>query len=406
MAPVRRKKAGEPPAVPPEDLHGAATGGAQGAPAASPVTPSSDAIFTWIRDQEEVLHRLRRAAADDSVPQAYLFHGPRGVGKTRTAIGLAQMLNCTGATRPCGACLPCRKLGRLQHPDLRLLFPTTREEDGRPEEIAKKLEDYGGDRYHLLDFARNASIGIERIRELKAEAAMSLSEGRRRIFIITDAVRLTEDAAQSALKLIEEPPPATHMVLVAEEPAALLPTIVSRCQQVRFRPLRGETIEGVLSSQAGYDPGSARLIAALADGSLGRALGLREETSIIKTRDRAVELLHVRPDPGQIQDKVREWSRNLDPNTARRTVELLLMWCHDLLAVRYNLPEESLCNIDRREELCRQAEGLTIRSIRVRIEALEEMLSAIDRNVHPPLALHEMLFRLAGAAGETLRSPI
>ncbi len=364
----------------------------------SPAPASPDgAILSWIRDQDEVIARLLAAVREDRIPQAYLFHGPRGVGKTRTAIGLAQALNCTAAAPPCGSCLPCRKIGNLTHPDVRILFPATRDEDSRPDEIAKRLEEYGAGRYHLLEFARNASIGIERIREWKGEAGMSLSEGRRRVFILIDAARMTEDAAQSALKLIEEPPPGTHLVLIAEEPSSLLPTIVSRCQLVRFRPLRRESIEDVLTTQAGMDPASARLIAALSEGSLGRALGFREETSIVKTRDAALDLFRVGSAPGEIQEKVKQWSRNLNPNTARRNIELLLMWCHDLLALKYRLPDDQICNIDRKKDAAAQAAALSVAQIRRRIDALEEMLDSIDRNVNPALALHEMLCQFAPA---------
>lgn len=361
-------------------------------------------VLSWIRDQDEVIARLILAIQDDRIPQAYLFHGPRGVGKTRTAIGLAQALNCTAVQVPCGVCLPCRKIANLTHPDVRLLFPATRDEDSRPDEIAKRLEEYGADRYHLLEFARNASISIERIRDWKSEAGMSLSEGRRRVFIVADAARMTEDAAQSALKLIEEPPPGTHLVLVAEEPSSLLPTIVSRCQLVRFRPLRRESIQEVLVAQAGMDPAPARLIAALSEGSLGRALGLKEETSIVKTRDAALDLLRAGIAPGEVQEKVKQWSRNLDPNSARRTIELLLIWCHDLLAIRYELPEDQIGNIDRRKELLAQAPTMPVSRIRATIDALEEMLESIDRNVNPALALHEMLSRLAAAAPQERRS--
>jgi DNA polymerase-3 subunit delta' len=352
-------------------------------------------IFSWIREHHSICERLTAAARNDRVAQSYLFYGASGVGKTRTALGFAQALNCTGDVIPCGACPACRKINALTHPDVRLLFPATREEAGRPEEIAKRLEEYGADRYHLLEFARNASIGIERIRELKTEAAMSLVEGRRRVYILAAAHRMHEDAAQSALKLIEEPPKGTHLILIVEEPAALLPTIVSRCQQVRFRSLRRETIEEILVSECGVKAGAARLISTLSDGSLGRALGLREEESIERIRDTVLSLFEVGADARGIQEKVRQWARSLDPNTTRRNAELLLMWCHDLLVVKYGLPEENLSNIDRKNDLERQAGALSLSQIRGRIDALEEWIESVDRNVSPPLALHQVLLRVA-----------
>ena len=227
----------------------------------SATPPAAASILGRILDQDEIVARLCEAARDGRVAQAYLFHGPRGVGKTRTALGLAQAMNCLDASPPCGACRACRRVASLLHPDVRLLFPATREEESRPEDLGRRLEEYGADRYHLLEFARNASIGIERIRELKAEAAMSHVEGKRRVNIIVSAHRMLEDAAQSALKLIEEPPPGTHMILTVEEPAALLPTIVSRCQLVRFRPLPRATIEEVLGTEFGLEKAAAALIA-------------------------------------------------------------------------------------------------------------------------------------------------
>ncbi len=367
------------------------------------MTAPADAvpILYRIRNQEEAIERLLSAIRSDRVAQSYLFHGPRGVGMTRTALGFAQAINCESENRPCGACLPCRKVAGLTHPDLRLLFPASREEESHPEEMAKRLEEYGADRYHLLEFARNASIGIDRIRELKSEAAMSRVEGRRRIYILTSANRMHEDAAQSALKLIEEPPAGTHLVLVAEEPAALLPTIVSRCQQVRFLPLSSGAIREILVSELGVETGEASLIAALSNGSLGRALGLKDEESIVATRDAALELFNVYADARQIQEKVRQWARNLDPNTTRRNVELLLMWCHDLLVVKFEVGEEALANRDCREKLREQADRLDLTRIRAWVDALEEWIGAVDRNVNPPLALHSLLLRAARAAEET-----
>jgi hypothetical protein len=111
-----------------------------------------------------------------------------------------------------------------------------------------------------------------------------------------------------------------------------------------------------------------------------------------------LELFEVSADARGIQEKVRQWARNLDPNTVRRNAELLLMWCHDLLAVKYGLPEEALSNPDRRKDLERQAKELDLSQIRARIDALEEWVESVSRNVNPPLALHQVLLRVAGSA--------
>lgn len=353
-------------------------------------------IFDWIRDQDDSIDRLRSAVRDGRVPQSYLFHGPRGVGKTRTALGLAQALNCESADPPCGVCLPCRKVANLVHPDVRLLFPTTRDEDQSPDEIAKKHQAYADDPTARLEYARNSSIGIDRVRDLKVEAGRTISEGRRRVFILSDAARMLEEASQSALKLLEEPPANTHLILTVEEPGALLPTILSRCQQMRFRPLRRETIEEMLRAAAGMGVEAARLVASLSGGSLGRAMDLKDEDSIVRSRDEAVAILSTRPEPAAIEERVRQWSGRLDPNAVRRNVELLLVWCHDLLLMKYDLPEGLLSNLDRKGDLAAAARSTDLARIRAWVDALEELVDSVDRNVNPALAFHEAVQRIAG----------
>ena len=132
----------------------------------------------------------------------------------RTCLAFAQQLLCENADPPCGSCSGCRTSARLVHPDLHLLFPATREEAEDPAGRAALLEAYASNRYHLLEYSASAGIGIDRIRALKEEVAKSRVAGERRVVILADAPRLTEQAAQSALKLVEEPPLARPVEMI------------------------------------------------------------------------------------------------------------------------------------------------------------------------------------------------
>jgi DNA polymerase-3 subunit delta' len=194
--------------------------------------------------------RLLDAAARDALPASLLLQGPRGVGKQRLALWLGQALLCQLAPaeraggEPCGGCRSCRYALDLTHPDLHWYFPRPRLKDGDPSP-ADVQADYAAARAERRE--RNGlyppSLGTEglyvaTIRTLVQQAAVSPALSRRKIFIVGDAERMVpqegaEAAANAFLKLLEEPPADTLLLLTSSEPGALLPTIRSRVVTVR-----------------------------------------------------------------------------------------------------------------------------------------------------------------------------
>ena len=353
--------------------------------------------------QEGVLARLSRARAADRLAQSYLFLGPRGGGKTRLALAFAQELLCEAAEPPCDVCRACTRARHLSHPDLHLVFPVSREEAQDPEALGRRLEAYAKDRYDLLGSAASASIGIDRIRALKEEVAKARVEGNRRVVILSGADRLTEQAAQAALKLVEEPPPGTVLILEAEERSDLLPTLVSRCQCARLRPLGRDVLAEILERERQVPPGEARLLASLAQGSLGRALELRD-LGIARWRDSVIELFRFEPSgpvpPAEVERRVRRVERTWTAPAARQAVELLLLWHRDLLAAASGLGEADLVNVDLKERAGAEGTALTVAEIGRRMRAVEELNAAVEQNVNPVLALHAALTRIAAGPAE------
>jgi DNA polymerase-3 subunit delta' len=352
---------------------------------------------------------LQQARRAGRLPHAYLFWGPPGVGKTRAALGLAQLLLCERASAegvagsedtqsdplPCGACPPCQRVARLTHPDLHLVLPGTRatEEDPR-----RELEAYAQDPYHCLDVPHGASIGIERIRGLKLEASKARVERGCRVIVIRDAERLTLEAAQAALKLIEEPQAETFLVLTCTDPSHLLPTILSRCRRLRFRALPAGFLAAVVRERMNLSEAGARVVAGLAQGSLSRALELAEMDAPA-VRDEALELFERPPrDAADAAARVLSLGRAWSGDRARLVVDLLMSWYGDILAARYGLPEEDWVHADRAEALRRQAQALSLPQLRRRVAALEELLAAIEQNVNPALALEAALLRIHALA--------
>ncbi len=206
--------------------------------------------FRDVIGHRRLIGLLQRSIARESLPPSLIFAGPPGVGKRRTALTIAQALNCANPARgvqsngadACGECPTCARIARGVHPDVLVLEP--------------------GD---------TGSIKIEPVRDAIARASFRPFEGRRRVTIVDEADALVAAAQNSLLKTLEEPAPSSVFILITARPDVLLPTVRSRCPQLRFRSLSPDEIAAALVAH-GHSETEARAIAATADGSLGQAL--------------------------------------------------------------------------------------------------------------------------------------
>lgn len=197
---------------------------------------------------ERLRQRLTKSAVSGKLPGSILFHGPRGAGKQRLALWLAQTLLCDRENPPCGACQSCRYFLELAHPDLHWIFPRPRLKDSDPDldevrddyaDATKARQEDGG-----MYAAPSGSEGIfiSGVRMLVKDASMSPAISKRKVFIVGDAERMVaqegaDAAANAFLKLLEEPPADTTVILTSSEPGALLPTIRSRVVPIRVAPI-------------------------------------------------------------------------------------------------------------------------------------------------------------------------
>lgn len=237
-----------------------------------------------------ILERLLHAYRRGTLPASLLLQGPAGVGKQRLALELARALLCTGDQPPCGECQGCRYAAELQHPDLHWYFPRARPKDG-DQDAATLRREYGelvqarvsaGGLYAPPDPSH--ALFVSTVRAIVQTAQLAPALGRRKVFVIGDAETMvpqesSQEAANAFLKLLEEPPADTTLILTSSEPGALLPTIRSRVVSVRVPPLADEDIcrflDDPLVSRALEKAGlPARLTdrIALAGGAPGRLL--------------------------------------------------------------------------------------------------------------------------------------
>lgn len=373
-------------------------------PGTGPAEETGEVLFDRVKHQQVAIEALRGAHARGRTAHAVLLWGPAGVGKTRAAHALAQQLLCSEEGAPCGNCPSCRQVARFTHPDVHVVLPGRADEGDHQ----KVLEAFATDPYHSWEIPPNASIGIERIRALKAEASKTRVGKGNRVDIIRDAERMTAEAAQAALKLIEEPQAGTYLILTCRDPQQLLPTILSRCQRIRFRPLPADFIRESLGGRREGRPAEGgeearEALAALAQGSLGRALAMAAE-DLVGQRARALDLFETPlADLSAVRAKVRPLERppgrHWNPEQARLLVEVLMRYYEDLLLVHGGVPADRIANQDQRGRIEARARQITVAEIKRRIAILEEMLAAIGQNVNPLLALQTALLRVNRLTG-------
>jgi DNA polymerase-3 subunit delta' len=325
---------------------------------------------------------LRRAHAAGSLPDALLLRGPKGVGKQRLALWLAQLTLCESATDegPCDDCRSCRLVQRLEHPDVHWYLPLPRPRGAStPEKMADALEEARFARLaelretplqrpvvqFLEDRPAVEGIYLAAARSLRKRAQRRPSMAGHQLFIIGDAESLvpqeaSPEAANALLKLLEEPPENTRFILTSSEPGSLLDTIRSRTVPLHLSLLPVEQTAAFLVDHAGADQAAAERAARLAEGAPGRALGFLPEPdgtdgALDRLRKTSVRLLAAalsarRADPF-IEALVTSSSGG---RAMTELLDSLQLWLRDLAAARSG-QRERIVNHDVAEWLERQA---------------------------------------------------
>ena len=235
-------------------------------------------FFDDIVGQETPKRILTNAILRGRIAPAYLFHGAFGVGKAKTAFSFARVLNCD-TKNGCNVCPSCRKLNNFSHPDLKILFPVP--SSVKPEEI-ENLVIKNRDAYFKFYFDKKASIPIDRVRSLRKEVMLKTYSGRKRVIIIINCDRMTQEAANAFLKTLEEPPAHVIFIFATTEPHRVIPTILSRCQRFDFRKLSIQEITNRIiyiskAEEIKIDEDALFLISKKADGSIRDAESMLDQ---------------------------------------------------------------------------------------------------------------------------------
>ena len=327
--------------------------------------------FGEILGQDKAIGDLRFAFERKRVPNAYLFVGPQGIGKATAAMVMAALINCEGPKQgsdPCEICISCRKIAHDNHTDIWLIQ------------------------------AEGNTIKIDQIRKLQRMVRFPPQEANMRVVMIDGAEKMGDEASNALLKILEEPPPNNLFILISSHGSRLLPTIISRCQRVSFVPLSKGILDKLLVEKHGMDPVQASLAAGISEGSVGKALELKEILTGEHRRELLLKLpeLHREPEGAMLALDLADTIHRSNIPTSNY-LDLIRTWFRDLLYIReVEGFQELLINYDLPSVLQGHADIVDTSSIYRSIHRLEEAEAAIQRYVSPLLTLEKLFLEIGG----------
>ncbi len=369
---------------------------------------ATEITFDGIFGQETAKRFLAQAFRQGRLAHCYLFFGPEGVGKLALALAFARALVChSEQRRPCGTCRNCKLFAARSHPNVQVIFPHPK--SAKESDVQAVLEEIFSQPYAWHSPWASPSISIDEVRSLRRELGLSSQGGEIRVILFLDAHLMTVEATNALLKTLEEPPELTYFVLISSAPDQLLPTILSRSQQVRFSFLSVQEITEGLARFTDLPEDRRRQIARFAQGSLRRALALAGE-NVQQLREQAVELLRAafRNAP-QRALHVTQLVQQHDRRVLMEILESLLHWLRDAHYLRLGFGDDpqSVWYEDR-ETLQRFNERFPDFDFESAMAEVDLSIHMVQRYVQPNLVLSVLLSYLRrcerrAASAEELR---
>lgn len=297
---------------------------------------------------------LRKALQKRKFPNSLLFAGPEGVGKRETALVLAKALNCENREDDaCEACASCKAIEQGNFPDVMMIEPL------------------------------GSTVKIDQIRLIKQMAYLRPMKGKKRIFIVKEAEKMNEEAGNSLLKILEEPPSFSHIFLITSNPFLILPTIKSRCQILNFSPISKGEIEKTLIEK-GFEKEQAQLLSLIVRGNLERALSLVWEDLQSKRKEaweQFLSLLHKK----KVSFFVRNYAfsrKRIQNEELEEMFEFFSSFCRDFILVKEKGDCSHLLNPDYREKIQEEEKQFSSKQLMEYVKLIDFALYALRKNIN------------------------
>ena len=316
---------------------------------------------------EWAVDMLKKHVVNGTVRHAYLFAGPPGLGRRTLAIRFAQALNCQTpieAGVPCGQCRDCKQIAAMQYADLTVVQAD----------------------------AEGGTLKVDQIREARRTLTLKPYQANYRVALFLRFQEANDNAANALLKTLEEAPAYAVLILTADNPEQLLPTIVSRCEVLRLRSLKIEEIQNALEGR-GVEAEQAKLVAHISGGRFGYALRLIEEQALLEKRAERLNDLQSLLSASRVEKFAYAEKLSKDKESMRQAVLIWLSYWRDVM-LRSARAATPLTNVDRNSEIEDLASKLDLSATRTVVSGLENALEKMERNINTRLLAEVLLLDL------------
>ena len=320
--------------------------------------------FREIIGQEKIVEHFRNAIRYDKISHAYILTGEQGMGKKMIAEAFAMTVQCeNGADEPCMSCHSCKQAMSGNNPDIR-----------------------------WVKHEKPATISVEDIRmQVNNDIVIKPYEYKRKIYIIDEAEKMTAASQNALLKTIEEPPGYAVILLLTTNQEAFLPTILSRCVQLKLKPLRDFTVKKYLMDTLHVEESDADIYAAFARGNLGKAISLASSEDFKLLHGEMLHLLkHVKEmDISELLDYIRKMKEeNLD---IYECLDFMQLWYRDVLLYKVARDMNQLIFKDEYSSINGIGQKCSYEGLEKILEAIDKARVRLDANVNMELAMELML---------------
>lgn len=361
-----------------------------------------------IKGQKHVINILKNVHRSGRVPHSFIFHGIEGTGKDAVAIEFAKLLNCDNLHEEFGACDECRSCKSTMQFNSTLFkfitaLPASKREDDEGEgtlseadlDILKtELRNKATDPYHKIDIPKATNIRIESIRQIKKEIYLTGERGKKKIYLISNADMMRRESANSFLKVLEEPPGDSVLILTTSKLNSLLPTIIGRCQKIKFYSISNYDLkEYIKENHNKTSEDEIRLLINLANGSLQNLKNIIN-CNFLELRNKGISHLRfiVANKHLEISNIISSIAANKDRDLVKQYLYLMQLWFRDLIIKKSN-NDERLINRDIEENITNFVSRLKCNEYEI-INILEMFISDVDKNVNLELLLYNLTYKL------------